>query len=143
MNVLMIDRQQTHETDTRERTFMIRRIAPVLLLTALLAVPAKAQENVRIAFANTVTIFNQMQEVKELQTALEGKLKTFEADANKRKVEVDNMQQALKSINQTSPQYSAERDRIIKAAIELDTWARITRTELEREQKLQLKLLFD
>jgi len=118
-----------------------KHVASTLLTVVALswtgASSVSAQET-RIAVANPIRIFNEMQEVKDLKQKLEGERARIESETKTRRERIQALQGARDQLRADSPQYT-ERDRELQqAAIEFDVWTRITQASAQRQQKMQM-----
>ena len=113
------------------------RLAFPLLAVALVTSVASAQE-MKIAVANPVRIFNEMQEVKDLKQKLEGDRAKAEAESKTRRDKIQSLQGARDQLRVDSPQYGDRDKEFQQAAIEYDVWTRITQASAQRQQKQQM-----
>lgn len=135
---------------------------PLLLLPlALLALafPAQAQQNggggnapaargaaagdVRIAVANPSRIFQAMRETQDLKETMKQDLVRLKGEEEERKAKVVKLQGQRNELKPETPQWDDANDALLKAAIDLDTWGKTSKARAERNQKRQMKHLFE
>lgn len=117
------------------------------LVTALficlgLAHSAGAQET-KIAVCNPAKIFNSMQETKDLKDKMEAQGKDLENQDVAKKKELEALQAKLKMLTPGSAPHEEAQKELIKKAIEYDTWKKINQAQVQQDQKLSMKSLFD
>lgn len=124
-----------------------RRLMLVSLVALLtLSVPAplvRAQENLKIAIVNTVRIFSEMQETRDLKLKIENDRKTLEATDHQKQEDLNAKKQARDLLKPDSPEFQVRNQEFLKAAIEYRAWKELTQMEIDRSQKMQIKSLFD
>jgi Skp family chaperone for outer membrane proteins len=118
-------------------------IATVLLLSLALAPAARAQTALHIATANPAKIFTDMQETKDLKEKLENDNKDLLNQEKTQQQAIQDLNTVLKQLTPGSQQYNAKRKELIQKAVELDTWKKVNQAQMQDQQKLQMKLLFD
>jgi Skp family chaperone for outer membrane proteins len=108
------------------------------------AANANAQANVaKVAIANPVNIFNSIQETKDLRAKMENDGKLLEAQRLERTTALKDLQTQRDQLKADSPQYEELNKKLLEKSIEFETWFRLTQTNIQRQQKLQIKMLFD
>src|SRR5688500_2952920 len=115
----------------------------ILTLFVICLTSADAVAQVNIAIVNPGRVFQEMQETKDLKAKLEIDRKTLEGEVQQRQQKVKDLQAARDLLKQDSPQYQQADQAFMTAAIEFDTWSKITQATLQGQQKQQLKTLFD
>lgn len=113
-----------------------------LILCLGLANAATAQD-LKVAVCNPARIFNEMKETKDLKEKMEVQGKDLQNQENAKKTELDALQAKLKMLNAGSPQHDEAQKELIKKAIEYDTWKKINQAQVQQDQKLSMKILFD
>jgi Skp family chaperone for outer membrane proteins len=123
---------------------MNRTIASVLTIVAILAAaPLLAAEGTRIAVANTARIFSEMQELKDLRAKLQSEQKLLAGASAEKQDKLKAMQAARDTLKTDSPQYQEKNAEWLKAAIEYEAWGKINEADMQRNQKLQMRRLFE
>ena len=120
-----------------------RRIALLAILVTCLAGSGAFAQEAKIGIVNPARCFAEMQETKDLKAKLENDRKALEAEVNQRQQAVKDLQAARDLFKPDSPQYQEADQKFMKAAIEFDTWSKITQAQLQGQQKQQMKTLFD
>src|SRR2546421_2344319 len=130
-------------TNERKDLFMtLRRLAFVSCLTTaflLLGNVARAQDAgpVKVAVCSPARVFGDMQETKDLKQKLEADTKAIQSDANSRQQKVKDLQAQRDLLKPDSAQFQEADATFMKAAIEFDTWTKITSAQLQGQQKQQ------
>ena len=124
--------------------------APLALVVAAIgmiafaAAPAAAQDQpARVATADPARIFNEMQETVALKARLENERKGIEAEEKNRRQRLQDLQSARDLLKPDSQQYADAQKQLMQAAIEFETWGKIMQNDIVRNQKLQMRQLFD
>jgi len=119
--------------------------AVALICGSLLAisVPAHAQEPAKIAVASIAKIFADMQETKDLTANLQARVKTLQIEDDKRKTDVAALRNTRDNLKPDSPSFSDANDKWLKANIEYEAWKQITQLDLVRQQKQQMKNIYE
>jgi Skp family chaperone for outer membrane proteins len=123
-----------------------RHVLPLLTLAAglLVAAPAFAQQKqVRVAVVNPSRIFGEMQETKDLRTSLESERQRLAATDNDKKAELQKLSDQRKVLKPDSQQVEDINKQIMQKAMEYEVWGKYAKLEAERNQKKQMRTLFD
>src|ERR1041385_6578770 len=99
----------------------IRRLLPITLLAAICsaAVPALAQQQpARIVVANTIRIFNEMQETKDLQASLQQNARNVGVEDGRRRNELENIKTTRDRFKTDTPEFNNENQKLVKASID-------------------------
>src|SRR5689334_20675991 len=127
--------------------FSPRLLCLAALASLCIALPAQiagAQtRDAKIVVANTVRIFNEMEESRALNVSLQNELNNLKNTSSLKKTEIDNLKNDLTKFKSDHPQYKEITDKILQKSIEYETWGRLTEADLSRRQKLQMKQLYD
>lgn len=108
------------------------------------AVPAGAQDRpLKIAIANPARVFSDIQETKDLRGKMENLRKGLAAEDQQRKAELNDLQTQRQQLKPDSPQYAEKNKELLQKAIEYETWGKMQQANMQHEQKLQMKTLFD
>lgn len=135
---------------------------PLLLLPLALlafAFPASAQQNgggnapasrgaagggdVRIAVANPSRIFQAMRETQDLKETMKQDLVRLKGEEEEKRARIVKLQGQRNELKPDTPQWDEANDALLKAAIDLDTWGKTSKARAERNQKRQMKHLFE
>ena len=119
-----------------------RIIAALLGLVVLTASAAMAAEPTKVAVANTAKIFSEMQELKDLKAKMESERKLLEGVDREKREKINALKSARDALKSDTPQYQDKNAELLKAAIEYETWGKLNQANFQREQKLQMKMLF-
>src|SRR5438105_15525839 len=115
---------------------IIRRIVPITLLAALcLAVPARAADPTRVAFANTFKIYNDIQEKKELESRFADKMRMLNAEVQNKKAARDTLAADRDRLKPETTAYTEANDKVLKADIDYRIWAETNQADVMRQRK--------
>ncbi len=119
--------------------------AAMLCVLALGTARAAAQTAAatHLAVVNTARIFNEMQETRDLKTRMENQRKTLEQQERDRRDQLKQLRDQRDQLKSDSPQYQEKNQQLLKAAIEFEAWGKLTQADVMREQKQQMKKLFE
>lgn len=128
-------------------------VIPVLAVAGLLAVgysgqlsaqPAPAvMAPARIAIANPAKIFNDMAETNDLKTRLEAERVRLEEMERQKRQAIQALQERRAMLRPDSPQFADVNREFAQAAIEFEVWGRLTQADIQRNQRDQMRRLFD
>jgi Skp family chaperone for outer membrane proteins len=123
----------------------MNRTVAVIFMTAaiLLAAPLMAAEAARIAVANTARIFSEMQELKDLRVKLQSEQKLLAGVSSEKRDKLNALKAARDALKSDSPQYQDKNAELLKAAVEYEAWGKINEANVQRDQKLQMRRLFE
>ncbi len=116
-------------------------IAAIVLICVLAAAPAGAQ-GTKVAVVDTAKVFNQMRETRDLKVKLDADRKTIEQTDRQKGEEVRAKKDARDQLKPDSPQFQARNEEYLKAAIEYKAWQEMTKMEMDRAQKTQIRSLY-
>jgi len=126
--------------------FSRRTVASVALIAGLLmAIPSRlnAAEPAKIAVASIAKIFSDMQETKDLTAKLQARVASLQAEDNKKKTDVGIAKDARDRLKPDVPQFGDLNKKYVDMAIEYEVWQRQTQMDLLREQKQQMKTIYE
>jgi Skp family chaperone for outer membrane proteins len=124
----------------------IARISCVaVLLTILLSGSiALGQASIsKVAIANPVKIFNDIRETNDLKARMQNDQKTIEAEELRRRTALNDLKAQRDALKADSPQYAEKNKKLLEASIDYEVWGRLTQLEIQRQQKQQIKTLYD
>src|SRR5688572_14710874 len=127
------------------RKSLIPFAAAFCLAAAVTFVPTAfgQSDGVRVAVANTGRIFSEMQETKELQENLKAEGARLKAMEDERRKELQKLQEERNQLKADTPQWEELNTKLMDAVLEFQLWGQKTKLKAERDQKRQLKQLFD
>jgi Skp family chaperone for outer membrane proteins len=118
-------------------------VAPLaLLICAALPNFARAQGTTKIAVANPVKIFNDLQETKDLRAKMDNDQKQAETLRVQKTSHLKDTKEQRDSYDQKSAKYNEMNQKYLAEAIELDTWSKITAVQLQNDQKQKIADLY-
>jgi Skp family chaperone for outer membrane proteins len=96
----------------------------------------------KIAIVNTVRIFNDMQELKDLRQKMDSERKLLEGMDREKRERLNNLKNQRDTLKPETPQYQEKNSELMRTAIEYETWGKLSQINFQREQKQQTKMLF-
>lgn len=126
------------------RTILASLLCLVLFIQVASAAepPKPSVEPTRVAVANPAKIFNDMQELKDLRAKMESDKKLLEGIDSEKRQKLRSLEEARNALKPETPQYKEKNEELLKAAIEFETWGRLNQANFQREQKMQLKIMY-
>jgi Skp family chaperone for outer membrane proteins len=125
-------------------TSSIRLSALAALLAVVVPSVAQAQAALsKVAIANPVRVFNQIQKTKDLRSTMEARTNALEQQRLAKANEIRDMQAKRDLLNKSAPEYAALNRDIVEKTVNLQAWMQITKLDLERAQKEQILQLFE
>lgn len=122
-------------------------LAALAVMFCIAAAPrtahAQTQTNVKVAIANPVEIFNQIQETKDLRTKLEADVAALEKQRIGKASELKDLTDRLKLLTSTSPEYAKQSRDLLEKSTSFEVWMRMAQADMARQQKNQIKALYD
>lgn len=119
-----------------------RRIVFSFLLAAM-AMPVGVASAQKIAIANTAEILNELKETRDLNQKIQNDLRSLEAERQTREQKVKDLQAVRDTLKPDAPQFNEKNKDFLQARIEYEIWIQLQRANLEREQKVQMRQLFN
>lgn len=123
----------------------MNRIVCVAVTACMLAVcsmTAWAQAP-KVAVANPAKIFNDLQELKDVRSKMEAERKVLEGVDREKKEALSALEASRDALKANSPQWQERNSELLKAAIEYEVWGRTTQANFQRDQKMQLKSVYE
>lgn len=128
-------------------------VIPVLVVAGLMAAgfsgrlsaqPATVvMAPARIAIANPARIFNDMAETNDLKARLEAERVRLEETERQKRQAIQALQERRAMLRPDSPQFADVNREFAQAAIEFEVWGRLTQADIQRNQRDQMRRLFD
>jgi Skp family chaperone for outer membrane proteins len=112
-------------------------------LVSMVSSLAYAAEPSKVATVNTARIFNDMQERKDLQAKMEADLKLLDGVDKEKREKLNALKTSRDALRSDSAQFKEKNAELLKSAIEYEGWTKINQANLQRDQKQQMKMLFD
>lgn len=109
----------------------------------LVAQPSPVMGPARIAIANPARIFNDMAETQDLKQALERQRVQLEETERQKRQALQALQERRSLFRPDSPQFADVSRELAQAAIEFEVWGRMTQADIQRNQREQMRRLFD
>jgi Skp family chaperone for outer membrane proteins len=126
--------------------FSRRSLCALALSTAALLLPARsamAQDGPHIGTVNPAKVFNEMQETKDLKQKMESDRQSIQAEAKRRADDLEEAKKARALFNEGSEDFNKKNQEMIRKAVELQVWQEMIKADLARQQKSQMKNLFE
>lgn len=126
------------------KTHSFSTLAALLCLFALPALSfGQGSAQLRIAVANPSRIFSEMQETKDLKEDLESERVRLTSMEKEKREELQKIQNQRNQLKADTPQWDELNNKLMDAALEFQLWGQQTKARAERNQKRQMKQLFD
>lgn len=97
----------------------------------------------RIATVNTAKVFNEMMETKDLKQKMDSDGKAIKDESDRRENDLKETQKKRDLFNEGSPDYDKANKELVEKAIAMRAWQELTKAELQRQQKVQMRNLFN
>jgi len=126
--------------------FSRRSLFTLALSAAALFMPARfaaAQDGPRIATVNPAKVFNEMQETKDLKQKMESDRTAIQNEAKRRSDDLEEAKKKRGIFTEGSEEFSKANKELIEKAVGLQTWQELIKADLARQQKSQMKNLFE
>lgn len=126
--------------------FSRRSLFTLALSAAALFMPAgiaAAQEGPRIATVNPAKVFNEMQETKDLKQKMESDRTAIQNEAKRRSDDLEEAKKKRGIFTEGSEEFNKANKELIEKAVGLQTWQELIKADLARQQKSQMKNLFE
>jgi Skp family chaperone for outer membrane proteins len=123
-----------------------RSICAIALSAVALLSPAgfaAGQDGPKIATVNPAKVFNEMQETKDLKQKMENDRQAIQAEGKRRAEELEEAKKARAMLLEGSEDFNKKNQDMIKKAVELQVWQELIKADLARQQKSQMKNLFE
>jgi Skp family chaperone for outer membrane proteins len=130
--------------------FVFERIAMkprmwVVPLCALLMFPLTTwgqSAGVKIAIASPPRILSQLQETKDVMNSMNSEREHLASLEKQKRDNVKSLQDARDQLKPGTSQYRERNEAFLKAAIEFDSWGKLTQVDVQRQQKEQMERMF-
>lgn len=120
------------------------RLLFVLCVGMLLPAAALAQNaGVKIAVASPPRILAQLQETKDVMNKMNAERERLTNVEKQKRDNVKNLQDARDQLKPGTPQYQERNEAFLKAAIEYDSWGKLTQADVQRQQKSEMVRMFN
>ena len=124
------------------RSFIAVAFSAVAAL-AVAALPAAAQEPPRIATVNPAKVFSEMQETKDLKQKMEADRKTITDEGQRKGAEVEDAKKRPALFNEGTDDFNKANKEYLEKVIAAQAWQELIKQDLQRQQKSQMKSLFE
>lgn len=120
-------------------------VVAALLTWALVMAPVASGQSVvsRVAIANPVKIFGQLQKTLDLRKQMETRTGALDQQRIAKSNEIRDLQSKRDLLNKNAPDYQTLQKEIIEKTVNLQAWMQINKLEIERTQKEQILHIFD
>ena len=126
-------------------------VKTLILSAALLAAPALAPSptlaqqagTVRVAVVDPGKVIEALKETQALQAKVKGEIATLDEQQRQKQQEVADLKARRDQLNPDSPQYDQLNRDLLEKSISLQSWTTLNRADLERRQKVQIKVLYE
>lgn len=121
-------------------------LAALAMVLAVHARPARADDNtppLKIAVCDPTKVLPEIQEGKDLIAQVKQDGDTFQAQVKQKNDELQSLQDKLKLMLVTSPEYQADFDQLIEKQADAQAWAQAQKVILARKERAQEQAMFD
>lgn len=121
-------------------------MAVLVLAGIVMIVPSALQAQTpagRVAIVNPARVFNEIQETRDLRARLESERARLENEEKERRQRIRDLQAARDQLRPESPQFEERNRELQQVLVDFEVWGRIMQAGLQRQQKLQMKQLFE
>ena len=108
--------------------------------------PARASADstgTKVAVANAGKVFNEIREKKDWEQKMATDAKTIQDTAFQKQQKIKSLQDQRDNLRSDSAPYADKNKELQAAKIDLEVWAQIQQADMQRENKVQTKALFD
>lgn len=119
----------------------------VLTLTVaamLLAAPRLVRaDEVKVAICNPLEAMRQSQEYRDVVGQVQSNRKAITVEAETKKNEIKSLTDQLNIMQPNTDEYATKNKEVLQKTIEFRVWVELHQRELDRQQKVQTKAMFD
>jgi Skp family chaperone for outer membrane proteins len=137
------NRQPRKESNMIARRPLIALAMSAVAALAAASLPAAAQDGPRIATVNPPKVFNEMQETKDLKQKMEADRKTITDEGQRRGLEVEDAKKRRALFNEGTDDFNKANKEYLEKVIAAQAWQELIKQDLARQQKSQMKLLWE
>lgn len=101
-----------------------------------------AADPARIAIADPAKVFTDIRELKDLRAKIDSDRLLLEGMDREKRENLNSLKAARDALKPGTQQYKEKNVELNKVAIEYDSWSKINQADFAREQKLQMKSLY-
>ncbi len=116
------------------------------LSLALTAAPSFGADTIaptKTAVANAGKVFTEIREKKDWEQKMATDSKTIQDTAFQKQQKIKSLTDQRDNLRADSPQYADKNKELQAAKIDLEVWAQIQQGDMQRQNKVQTKALFD
>ena len=126
--------------------FSRRSLCALVLSAAAVMLPARfasAQDGPHIGIVNPAKVFNEMQETKDLKQKMEADRKTITDEGQRKGAEVEDAKKRRALFNEGTDDFNKANKEYLEKVISAQAWQELIKADLQRQQKSQMKTLFE
>ena len=126
--------------------FSRRSLCALVLSAAAVMLPARfasAQDGPHIGIVNPAKVFNEMQETKDLKQKMEADRKTITDEGQRKGAEVEDAKKRRALFNEGTDDFNKANKEYLEKVIAAQAWQELIKQDLQRQQKSQMKTLFE
>jgi Skp family chaperone for outer membrane proteins len=97
----------------------------------------------RIGTVNTAKVFTDMMETKDLRQKMDSDAKAIKDEGERREKALQELQKKRDLFNEGSTDYDKANKDLVEQAIATRAWQELTKAEVLRQQKMQMRNLFN
>lgn len=118
-------------------------IALLVAVMAFVSAGAMAADAPKVAIADPARIFSEMQELKDLRAKMDSDRKLLEGMDSEKRQSLQALKASRDALKSGTPQFQEKNADLRKAAIEYEAWSKISQADYQREQKNQMRSLYE
>jgi Skp family chaperone for outer membrane proteins len=124
---------------------MIRNTLSIVVVLTLFASIAHARQAqpTKVGTVNPAKVFDQIQETKDLRAKMEQERLQIGALQNEKRARIKSAEEARNVLAPGSPAFEEKNRELMQLAVDFEVWSRMTQIQLERNQKLLMKNVYD
>ena len=128
-------------------SFMVALVAAALPARAAGATPPPASNDndhvLRIGVVNTARIVHGMKEIKKIEDDFRAQNVDLARQQQQKEQDINNLMKQRENVRPGSAQWQDDTNEIDRKTADLSSWIQLAKVQLERQRKLQLKMVYD
>jgi len=128
---------------TSRRSFFAFALTAVALVLPAQFAAADNHDAPRIGTVNTAKVFQEMMETKDLRQKMDSDAKAIKDEGERRENALKELQKKRDLFNEGSTDYDKANKDLVEQAIATRAWQELTKAEVLRQQKMQMRNLFN
>ena len=105
--------------------------------------PAGGASNGRVAVVNLYRIFDETEQIADLNEQIRAREADFQAEAKRRQAAIEEMQAAITAFRPGTADHETRRKELVRQNIESNVWFQTTESDIERTKYEWTKLIYE